>query len=346
MQALFDGPAGCNARVVALPGVLLFAALSCAVAAAQDSGRDALTECLAQLEDVPATELYGDAAEAEEEGYDFTRQLDLGKLEKVCPDLKQALESSPYAAWLPEEWWSSRLSIPALEELREQISREAEAPPPGSIDTKGVAAALDSLGEDATSDRVSWWRRFIEWLTGRTQVQSDEPPAWLIRFLQKLGDFEVPLRITAYCLVALLVILAVVVAVNELRAAGVFGPRARAARLQRSLEKARREHALSLRDLEGLEPTERPSLLLTLIVAALAQRSRLRVDASATHRELLARLVPDSAEQRAQLARLTRCAERVRYSGSPPSGRDIEDAVAGGRRLLDSVLREPAAHPA
>jgi len=293
---------------------------SCAVAAAQDAGRDALYGCLEQFED----EAQGSVPR-------------FAEIQQRCPDLKAALDASPHAAWLPEEWWGAHLSINSLADLHQQIDRESAQHAPKGIDTSGVAAALASLGTDVSA-KVSWWDRVREWLRSRLQTGQDGESSWFFRWIDELARYDTALRIAAYSLFALIVLAAAFIVVNELRAAGVFGRRARTGAMPRDgTGLGARGRVLTLDDLDRVDPLERPALLVALVVNALA-RSRDRVaDTGATHRELISRLPLGSEPQRGAFSHLIRCAERVRYAASPPSRADLDAAIASGRSLLESI---------
>lgn len=291
------------------------------MATAQDATSVALAECAAQFEQADAAPSPG-----------------VQQIEKQCSELKTLLENSPYAAWLPEDWWGPRLTLDSLLELRELIEAESIAREPRTVDGSGVAAALASLGDDAQASEVTWWDRLIEWLRSRLRSDSQQSPNWLFKWLDEIYEHQTALRIAGYCLFALIILSAAWIVFSELRAAGVFGTRwQRRSRSAGTPHSAGPARGLTLADLDGIDLANRPSMLLALLQGALARREDRAVDASVTHRELAARVQLSSDSQRSAFGRLVRCAERVRYAAELPALAEIDEAVRGGRQLLESI---------
>jgi hypothetical protein len=302
--------------------ILLFGCFGQAIA--QDAARDALIHCFAQFDD-----------EADRE------TLGWPQIEKRCPELESALENSPYAAWLPEAWQEAELTTASLQDLHDQIAWESAERPPRTLDTAGVALALESLGDESAADPVTWWDRVREWLRARLQPAREEEPSWLFKWMDELGKHQTALRIIGYCLFGIIVAAAGIIVFNELRAAGVFGPRWHLRGGSRDSGAPGRGRGPTLADLAGSDPTQRPALLIALVVSAFARNRGTVVDASATHRELTRRIELDNDTQRSAFARLIECAERVRYAATLPAAGDIDTAVSEGRRLLATLSAEP-----
>lgn len=301
----------------------LLMASFCAVTAAQEDGRALLGACLERFaEDDPSS-----AVSRFEE------------IRDLCPELKAGLEHSAPAAWLPEQWWGPGLSTSSLADLRDQIELELAERPRLELDTSGVAAALASIEEDRKAKALSWWDRVLEWLRERLQPpRGEEDASWFLNLMEKLGEHETALKITAYVLLGVIVLIALLIVANELREAGVFGKRTRFGP-GHHWEEGVRERGPGLADLDRLDLNEQPALLLRLLVAAFdeARGGGERLGHAATHRELAARVALGSAEQRTAFGMLLRCAERLRYAASMPVREEVERAVAGGRRLLASL---------
>jgi hypothetical protein len=303
---------------------------SCAVAAAQDLATEAIDACLASFE--------------EKERGEAPRLKDI---ETQCPELKSILERSPYAAWFPEEWWHPQLSTGTLAELKALIAYESLAHEARTLDTSGVGAALESLETDRRASKVTWWDRLREWLRSRLKPDEEEPPTWLFKWLDELSRHETALRVTGYALFGLIVIAALWIVINELRAAGVFGARARRrARSAATLASARAARGLTLADVESSDPLNRPSLLLKLLLAAWAKREDRTIDDSTTHGELAARVILEDSSQRMTFGKLLRCAERIRYAATVPTRGEIDEVVGDARRLLDALAIAPGSAPA
>ena len=317
-------------RWTALRWLALLGLVSGTVASAQDSAIEALDTCLASF------------GRGDVEG-----GFGLKQIETNCPDLKTTLEHSPYAAWFPEDWWGLTLSTGSLLELRDHMELASKAREPRSLDTTGVTTALDSLEDDLQASQVTWWDRLLEWLRSRLRPEAEEPPTWLFKWLDEFSRHQTAVRIIGYTLFGLVVLAAVWIVINEFRAAGVFGARRqRRSRSAAMLAAAGPTQGLTLSDIDGSDPLSRPSLLLALLLAALAKRENRIVGASVTHRELAQRVVLDDSSLRSAFGRLIRCAERVRYAATVPSRSEIDEVVVDARRLLESIAASPRTSPA
>jgi hypothetical protein len=73
----------------------------------------------------------------------------------------------------------------------------------------------------------------------------------------------------------------------------------------------------------------------------LAGPQRARVDRALTHRELRQAIRFDEPGHVERFENLARCAERVRYSPSPPLPSDIDRAVTSGQELLTALESKP-----
>lgn len=303
----------------------LSALLFCAFATAQDSATAAIEECIAKI---------GPAKPGVPQGF--------GEIQQACPELRAVMERSSIASWLPEGWWGPRLSTANLRALRDHAAFQSDARQPRTLDTSGLAAALASLDDEARSSPVSWRDRLREWLRKRLQGDSQEPEPWLFEWVDVLARYETAVRIAGYCLFGLIILSAVLIMLNELRAAGVLGSAwQRQSRPAGALASTEPTHALTLSDVDRSDPLNRPSMLLTLLLAALGRREDRAIAASVTHRELAHRVDLGDESRRLAFARLLRCAERVRYAATLPTSTEIDAAVIGGRRLLETLRNVP-----
>ena len=264
-----------------------------------------------------------------------------------CPVLVRRLEESGFSVWLPRDWRrpGNDLSAGGLRELRSLLSRElagnAGNEPVRAPSVERVHAVLASLarGDD---ERSGWWARTKAWLRG--VFAQDEPAAeegWLARMVGESGLSQTVIELISYVALGLVVVLAVVIAVNELCVSGVFGGLRRRFAVLDDAPVASGRAAVTWGDVHRAPPLQRPGLLLELLIATLAERSRLRSARGLTVRELTrtARLADEADRER--LLDLARTSERVRFSKAEVSSDEIAAAVEGGRVLLEKIASGP-----
>jgi hypothetical protein len=302
---------------------LLLAAAAVPCAQARDALR-ALDDCIARLD----------------------TELDVGYARIVarCPELPPALEQSPWAAWLPADWNrpDNELSAAGLSELRSLLARAAGPATRGrpAPRTDAVADVLARVARPTTA-RGNWWLRFKDWLH---RIFSPPQPAdygWLRRWLRQIKLSTGAAQLIAWSAFVLVVALAAVIVVNELRVAGLLG--GRAARARARGQPLRSGGAVALADIERAAAGRQPGLLLELIAARLAEQDRLPPARALTARELEqhARLPDESARPR--LAELVAVCERVRFSGAVVTAASLAAALHSGRVLLAALDAPPAA---
>jgi hypothetical protein len=264
-----------------------------------------------------------------------------------CPVLVRHLEESGLAAWLPGDWRrpGNDLSAGGLRELRSLLSQElagnAGNEPVRAPSAERVHAVLASLarGDD---ERSGWWARTKAWLRG--VFAQGEPAAeegWLARIVGESGLSQTVIELVSYVALGLVVMLAVAIAVNELCVSGVFGGLRRRFAVLDDAPVASGRAAVTWDDVQRAPALQRPGLLLELLVATLAERSRLRSARGLTVRELTrtARLADETDRER--LVELARTSERVRFSKAEVSSGEIAAAVEGGRVLLEKIASGP-----
>lgn len=272
-------------------------------------------------------------------------EVGLAELEEACPGLDHALATSGYAAFIGEAA-SDQLTVYGLAELQHFIERQqpSDDGPSAADDVARLAPILDTLTEERRVDRpLTLLERFKRWLNGLINRPQQDGEPWLAKWLR---DFDVSERILSsivYGSIILIIVLAIAVVVNELRAAGVFHRRER----RRAATLAATGGALdlsraTLADLDRVPPAERPALLLRALVNTLVNTGRLRAEKSLTHRELGLRATFDAAEQRQSFDRVAALGERVLYGNRNVPAQEI-DAVIETGRVLDRQLSAPRA---
>jgi hypothetical protein len=252
-------------------------------------------------------------------------------LEAVCPGLQDALTSSGFDAILIDGW-QLKLNAHALadmSELARQYSRSRWRTP----DTAALPKVLESL-QEKTPRVSSWWQTLKTWLKNWLSRSDSSLANWLNRLLERWSaqtDMSVTfLKITTYCLTALVVIAALLIVVREIRAVRLGRRAERAAPAKSSNEIA-----------AHLEPnlvpgsaTDALTVLLRELVVKLLQLGRLRSDRSLTHRELVMRSVFDSEEQRAAFAGVALGAESNFYGPRDRATEPADEVTRRGEALL------------
>jgi hypothetical protein len=275
-------------------------------------------------------------------------QVDVGfdRISVRCPGLAQALERSGVEQWLPQGWKETRnnLSTGSLTELRSLVARElathASAHKPRAEKLGEVLAVLGDQHR-ATSGT---WLRFKRWLRELLQRRDREGHEdWFDHMVHRMGLPDAIGEIVTYVSLGLMVVLALIVVLNELKAAGLLGRRVRpdASARDQNLSTSRRIPTMS--DIEGAAPRERPRLLLELIASKLTALRRLPPADAMTVKELSQSANLEVAQDRERLVSLATTAERARYAEDGVAPDALESAYVQGRELLDNVgkLREP-----
>lgn len=262
-----------------------------------------------------------------------------------CPELAPTLLQSQYSAWLPPDWNQpgNLLSADGLSELKTLLTREPAAKAGrGAPSVEHVAAVLAKVTQ-SESPRGTWWARLKQWLrealTPRPQ-RAGVP--WWRRLIGDARLSDVVIEALGWGALLLVIALAVVVVINELRVAGVLKARERAH--GRALDPAAGSGALTLEDLERVSPLEQPALLLELITRRLAEQERLPPARSLTLHELTrAARLPEESD-REHLRELATVCERVRFSDREENLSTLATALSHGRELL-ATLQAPAPRP-
>jgi len=263
-------------------------------------------------------------------------------LDEVCPGLAPAVAALPAAGLLnqPLDWQTTPNQLRDLRALLGSL----RSPYSGveRFDFAGLHELLARTLQAEPKPPVSWWQRFKDWLAQKLRGSSESDYRWLTEFLQSLDPPEWLGDLILRVSVALILLLALAVVVNELRAAEPRSWLQRRGRRQRAsaMPAAAGASRLTWKDVTNLPPGRQPAALLRLVLEELIERRLLPDDRSLTNRELLVRLgtagrahaepfaqlaaAADSvlfgnrAVVAAQLAPLHQAAEAI--VGSPPGG--------------------------
>ncbi len=264
------------------------------------------------------------------------QNLDVGyaRIAARCPELTAALAHEPWSPWLPADWNQpgNQLSAEGLKELRTLLARTLKPSAPLHAPQAANAAAVVARISQADNPRAGWWERFKAWLRALTtggDRDSAEPAGWLgaLDFSGRAAE------VVAGLALALVVLIALAILVNELRVAGVLRARATAAR-SRPRSRGASEGAGTLTEVERHGLREQPALLLELIAERLTEQGRLPPARALTTQELLhgARLADES--ERTSLSELAEACEQLRYSTREIAGTRLASAIAAGRIVL------------
>jgi hypothetical protein len=268
-------------------------------------------------------------------------QLDIGydRIAARCPDLMKQLESGAWAPWLPRGWKEAGndLSAGSLKEFRELVDRESSAREINPAAAPNVHSLQPILTALAGSRNETGWSRFKSWLRSileRREQPTDE--SWFNRMVSHVGISQSVIRLITYAALGVVVLLAGIIVLNELRTAGLFGKRAGFGR-RRSPQSARSAAGMGWSDIEQAPLRDRPRMLLELIVRRLSDRGALPPSGALTVRELTRAVqLPDPAD-RSRLADLALAAEFARYSGAQPQEQAFAGPIALGRELLERL---------
>jgi hypothetical protein len=292
-----------------------------AVHAREPDALAALDECAAQLD--PSVDV----------GYE--------RVAARCPGLTATLEHSAWAPWLPPGWKAPHnlLNAEGLRALHASLVRESAAAPGSLIlHPQHVRSVLERIRQPEHAAE-GWWARVKRWLRALFTPQPQADKGWLRRLLGDVSIDRAVLRLVAALSIALLVLLAVALVVNELRVAGLL--RRRPGRATPRYTGRVAGGAAGLRDVDGAEPRAQPALLLELIAARLVAQERLPPARAFTVREVLRRVRLADAGARVRLGELAAVSERLRYDTSEVAAPVLAAAVLGGRELLAAL--QPAA---
>jgi hypothetical protein len=249
----------------------------------------------------------------------------LEQLEQACPELGPALESigiRPLIAATSREKITPA-SLPSVLVLNRESQREGP-------DVRRAAAALQGVADGPVSQ--SRWARLKAWLLERLTGNSSSAQ-WLSDWLTKHSPSAAMLKVVLYALFALVVVAAVVVVINEMRAAGFLRRRASHGSVVARVQHVTASGNLTLADIRDVPVPMRPALLFRLLVEGLIRTERLPADRSLTHRELRHRAQWSDESQRATWEQLALLAERQIFSGSTLRTDEIGTVLEDAERL-------------
>ncbi len=272
-------------------------------------------------------------------------RVDVGieRVRRRCPELLPALERAEWRRLLPASFGTRREDVSAagLRALAELVRAARAAPAPAAAaapapDRLALAPVLAELGEKG-QEGVSRWERFKRWLREKfdTRAKHDEE-GWFERWARHARTSEGVAEALTYLGYGLLAAMVFTVVWAELRAAGLLGGTHRGtARANPAAEWRRR---LMLADVLAAPLAERPGMLLRLLGEALTRAHRLPAADGMTAAAMVRRAQLDDGE-RAELERVARTAEAVRYGSARPAEPELEATVTVAQGLLARFAR-------
>lgn len=291
--------------------VLILLAAPAAFAQSESPARQVLEECVEALDpDV----------------------VGLADIEATCPDIRAALEQLGLTELVSENQLTL-LSRDGLHSIVALVERYEQPPEREAIGSDTLAPVLDSLRTPPVPEQsLSWYQRFKRWLREifeQKETQSSQE-SWLSRWLEEHPLPEVVRSVLFYGAVGLIVLLALIIIINEVRTA-TRGRRRKSAVAAASGAEVTRELRPGAFDLGA--GGERPSALLRQLIATLVNTGRLTGAQSLTHRELTKHARFDDSSQRESFQKIAQLAEREVFSGRDLASDDLSEAVRAGRHL-------------
>lgn len=244
-------------------------------------------------------------------------------LATLCPELAATLVSHPLEPSLArspgQRAPADAARIEALQAYYDNAQSERRP------DLQRLPDVLSQMREPVPR-RLSLREQFWRWLTHKLGLDEFELPQWT-------EDISISPRVfdtVFYSLIALLLILAAAVILNELRQRRVGRGGRRVARW--SLQAGPAISPPTLAELEAAPLSEQPRLLLAMAIHALSSSGAIDYRDSMTHRQLAnaARVLPDGEG----LVLLSKAAERCAYGGWEPSAQEWSALRSTGQGLL------------
>lgn len=250
------------------------------------------------------------------------------QIEAACPGVEQALDELGLTELMIESQYQL-LKRDGLDALLALANRYEHPPERTAANVDSLGPVLDSMRRPPVPEASkSWWERLKERLRQLLNQSEAPPDSWLVRWLDEHRMPELVRSIVMYGAMAIVVALAVLIVVNEIRAA-------RSGRRRKQVTKtvAMQPHSVLAGDSESIVPGERPSALLKMLVATLIKTGRVHGGHALTHRELTRRARFDDSSQRESFQKLAQVAEREVFGGMAVASDELDEAIRAGRSL-------------
>ncbi len=236
-------------------------------------------------------------------------------VEEVCPGLAQAVSELPAAESLSQPL-DLQTTPNQLRDLRALLGSIRS--PPAGLERFDFAALPELLARTLQVEPkppVSWWQRLKDWLAQKLRGSGEPDYRWLTEFLKSLDPPEWLADLILRASVAVILLLALAIVVNELRAANLSSWLQRRSRTQRASRVPATAGAsrLAWKDVTNLPPGQQPAALLRLVLQELIERGLLPDDQSLTNREMLAQLGAAARTHATSFAELAAAADAVLF---------------------------------
>jgi hypothetical protein len=283
-------------------------------------------------EDESARQVLDDCASSLEEGV-----TGIDAIEVVCPGLEDALMDLGLAPFIATWQWET-VGVSGLKTLQAVERRYRDTPEAAAVSIDSLRPVLDSLQKSVQVEQsLSWFERFKRWLRGAVDEPGADVDSWLTRWLNDHELSATARAIIFYGAVILVVLLALIVIVNEIRVARRARRNAKRTQADNVALGQHGSMAADAMDLDVAARDDRPSIVLRMLVATLVKTGRLHAARSLTHSELATRAKFDHATQRQSFQRVAQLAERIVYGGDSATTADFEEIVQEGRTLNDQL---------
>ena len=208
------------------------------------------------------------------------------------------------------------------------------------LDSGDVGPIVDALpiGREEVSLLGRMWEWFSDWL----DAADLETPEWI----SNMSVSQVALEVLIWLVMVILVGTAGFIIVMEARARA-------GRRVHKISESATLRQAdggtmslPTLRDVVAADVSDKPGMLLRVVLEALVRSGRIASDSNLTHQEISA--LPLGLQQQAAFGNVVRTAEVATYGRWIPAPDEVDDLCLEGERVLHEILgtdREHAASP-
>jgi hypothetical protein len=253
-------------------------------------------------------------------------------LSAACPQLQDALEALGLTQ-VQVDGWQARMNRATLKDLQSLAANYGGSRPGNGPGVGSLPGILESLANEQTPLKKSWWDVFKSWLAQHSDAL-DRLDRWLDHLRQSTTLFQA----ITYSLAAFVVLAAIAVILNELKANGAIRRERRRARAGKSGIQTVSAQSV---EAEPVALADKLTALLRELVRRLTQTRRLNRDRSLTHRELVTRSAFDSESQRAVFATVAGAAESVVYGPDGATAEQLNAALLNGRSLLAQISNPP-----